>query len=522
MLAGAVFVFRRSEILAMKPSRTVTALARVVAALVAVGFVAGSLGAREILVAGPGQLASALKSARAGDTVTLKNGDWKDTKFVVNQGGSAGKPIEIRAETPGGVKLGGTSFLEINAPYVTIDGLLFQGGATTQSAVIQLKSHHGIVRNTAIIDYNPPSFATECYWAFFAGDDNLVERCYFKGKNNLHPLIGNAIEDSRRNAVRGSYFKNIPYVANANGREIIRVWGSGKIEERDDDGAYFTIEGNLFDHADGEGTETISLKSNHNVVRNNTVIATRGGINIRRGNFNTVQNNIMLGQGVDGAHGLRMSGRDNVVQGNFVSGCDYGIRIACGEYIADALTPSYTPDVKPNGRKTAQVRIPTYPQVRKLTLSDNVMVGISGPDLEVGSSYKGHWPESQQVLLPEECIIRSNRFVRPQGGASVLVTVAERTPPLDRFTFKPNVYNGNILVGSGSIAAVARDGFATQVLPVGWTEAHEHAKLKPLTPEDVGPAWIVALRKAGGLSVEDISSTAPAVPTEPKRKKKNR
>ena len=506
----------------MKSRPPLTVVARLLGLGLLACLAAGHLAARDFMVEGPAQLARSLKAARAGDTVTLKNGDWKDAKFVINQGGGVGKPIEIRAETPGGVKLCGTSFLEINAPYVTIDGLRFQGGATTQSAVIQFKSHHGIVRNTAIIDYNPPSSATECYWVFFAGDDNLIDRCYFKGKNNHHPLIGNAIEDSRRNSVRGSHFKNIPYVANANGREIIRVWGSGKLEERDEDGAYFTIEGNLFDRADGEGTETISLKSNHNVVRNNTVISTRGGINIRRGNFNTVKDNIVLGQGADGAHGLRMSGRDNVVQGNYVSGCDYGIRIACGEYIAEALTPRYAPDVKPNGRKTAQVRIPTYPQVRNLLLADNVMVGISGPDLEVGSSYKGHWPESQQVLLPEECTIRNNRFVRPHGGVSVLVTAAERTPPLDRFMFKPNAYSGNVLVGGGSIAAVARDGFSTRDLSSVWSEEIETRDLKPLTAEDVGPAWIVALRQVGGLSVEEVSSAEPAATTGSKKKKKNR
>ena len=26
------------------------------------------------------------------------------------------------------------------------------------------------------------------------GDHNVVDRCYFKGKNNLQPLVGNAIE----------------------------------------------------------------------------------------------------------------------------------------------------------------------------------------------------------------------------------------------------------------------------------------------------------------------------------------
>ena len=485
-------------------------------------FGAGTLVAREILVDGPTQLPAALKTANPGDTVTLKNGDWQDAKLVVNHGGEAGKPIEIRAETPGGVKLSGSSALEINAPYVTVDGLWFHGGAIGNGSVIQFKSHHGIVRQTAIIDYNPASFETEYYWVYFAGDHNLVDRCYFKGKNNMRPLIGNAIVESRHNTVSRSYFKNIPYVANANGREIIRVWGSGKLEERDDEGAFFTIEGNLFDHADGEGAETISLKSNHNIVRHNTVIATQGGINIRRGNFNTVKENIVLGQGVEGAHGLRISGRGNGVQGNFVSGCDYGIRVACGEFITDSLTSGYAPDVKPNSKKTAEIRIPTYPQVRNLTLADNVLVGISGPDLEIGSSYKNHWPESQQILLPEENIIKNNRMVRPLGGASVLVTVADRNPPLDRFTFKANHYVGNILVGSGSIASAAREGFASQAIPAGWSEAQEGAAWRPLTAEDVGPAWIIALRQAGSLAMENTAPTGRPATAELRKKKKNR
>lgn len=483
---------------------------------------ADSLDARELLVESPGQFASALKAARAGDIVTLKNGAWNDVKVVVNRGGEPGNPLVIRAETPGGVKLGGASSLEINAAHVTVDGFWFHGGAISKGAVIQFKSHHGVVRHTAITDYNPASFETEYYWVFFDGDDNRIERCFFKGKNHLQPLIGNAIVDSRRNAVSHSYFKNVPYVAGANGREIIRVWGSGKLEERDEDGAYFTIEHNLFDRADGEGTEIISLKSNRNVVRHNTVIATRGGINIRRGNFNTVEHNVVLGQGIDGAQGLRMSGRDNVVRGNFVSGCGYGIRVACGEFIANALTPSYVPDVKPNGRKTADVRIPTYPQVRNLKLSNNVMVGISGPDLEVGSSYKNHWPESQQVLLPEGCVIENNRFVRPQGGAAVLVTVAEAKAPLDRFTFKPNTYRGNLLVGSGTVAGAAQAGFATTAIPADWSEASERATFKPLTAEAVGPEWVIALRRAGQFSVEDTASAERAEPPEARKNKRKR
>jgi hypothetical protein len=194
-----------------------------------------------------------------------------------------------------------------------------------------------------------------------------------------------------------------------------------------------------------------------------------------------------------------MSGRDNIVTGNFVSGCEYGIRVACGEYISSALTPSYTPDVKPNGKKTAQVRIPTYPQVLRLTLAGNVTVGISGPDLEIGSSYKNHWPESQQVLLPEDCVIKNNRFIRNKGGEAVLVTVAETQAPLDRFTFKPNRYDANTLIGEGRIALPAQSGFIVQPASANDSKIAQ-AAAAPLSAEDVGPAWVIARRRAGELA----------------------
>jgi len=477
--------------------------------------------ARDIFVPGPAELRAALLNAQAGDTLTLKNGRWPDTQLNVTQSGAPGQPVEIRAESPGEVVLTGASTLIIKAPYIIVTGLCFTSGSIERNAVIQFHSHHGIVRETAIIDYNPSAFETEYYWVFFGGDYNRIDRCYFKGKSNLQPLIGNAIDGSRHNAVTNSYFKNIPYVPDANGREIIRVWGSGKTEQRDDDGAYFLIEGNLFDHADGEGTEIVSLKSNHNILRANTIIATRGGLNIRRGNFNTVTGNIILGQGRAGAHGLRMSGQHNRVQGNFVSGCEYGIRVACGEYIAAALTPSYQPDIKPNAKRTAQVRIPTYPQIRDLTLADNVIVGTTGLDLEIGSSYKNHWPESQQILLPENSLIQNNRFIRLHDGPAVSITIADLAPPLDRFQFQPNRYEGNIVSGKKPLLDPVRAGFSHQEIPADWSEATARTGYQPLTPADVGPAWVIAARLSGKFTGEDDTPQpkAAAHPKTPKRKK---
>ncbi|NCZ96200.1 hypothetical protein EBZ02_03400 [bacterium] len=489
-----------------------------------------SLQAREIPVANPASLKPALESASPGDVIILAKGNWPNTEIRVDRGGTPESPLEIRAESPGETLLTGSSFLLINAPHVVVDGLYFTQGCidTEKFSVIHFKSNHGTVRNCAIADYNPASFEDEYYWVFFEGDNNLLEKCYFKGKNNLHPLVGNAIEGSRTNTVRGNYFKNIPY-ASANGREILRMWGPGKFDPKDPDGAYCLVEGNLFDGADGEGVETLSLKSNHNRVLSNTVIGTRGCLNIRQGANNQVKDNLILGKGVAGAGGLRMSGFNNTVEGNYVSGCDWGIRIQTGEYTQSALTGSYEPNLKKGGKKQEgdEVNVAKYPPVKDLLLTGNTCANNTGADLEVGFGYKKHWPENQLVLLPENCRIKNNRFIRPTGGESIIGTVADTAPPLDKLNLAPNQYENNVLLGGTCAYPPAEAGLKKEPLPSGWTEASELGNKKPLTPEEVGPAWVVALRKAGQFSIEDDKScyredTGSADDKAEKKKKKKK
>ncbi len=484
-------------------------------------FVGANLSARDVAVPNPAAWPAAIKGAAAGDTLVLGKGTWTDVRLEISRGGSPERPLVVRAEIPGETILNGSSTLVIKAPHVIVDGLFFYKGAISEDAVIAFKSHHGIVRNTAIVDYNPVAFDTKYYWVFFSGDHNLLERCYFKGKNNLEPLIGNAIDDSLNNRVARCFFKNIP-LADGNGREILRVWGAGKFDAGDKAGAYFTIEENLFEAAHGEGTEIVSLKSNYNRLINNTVVATRGGFNIRQGSHNLVQGNVILGQGLAGAQGLRMSGLSNTVRGNYVSGTESGIRVSTGEYVASALTAGYEPKIKAGAKSkdNAEGRIATYPQVKDLALSDNVTVGISGADLEIGFSYKRHWPEAQMVLLPENCLIKNNRFIRPGGGDSIIGTAPETAPPLSKFQFVPNRYEGNRLIGGKSAFALADAGSVAEPLPTGWSEATELAAFKILTASDVGPAWVQTFRSAGKFAMEDDASCERAsVPPAPKKER---
>ena len=465
---------------------------------------------RDIAVKSASELKAAAAMAVSGDTIRLASGRYDDVKLRIAKNGTQGRPIQIVATVPGEAILGGASEIDVSGAYVVIDGLYLLNGAIASGAadraVITFNSHHGVVRNTAIVDYNPAGFDTAYYWVFFNGSHNTLERCYFKGKNNLEPLIGNGLENAQHNSVVGCYFKNIPYDV-GNGREDIRVWGSGKFDEKTSEGAYFVIQGNLFDHADGEGTEIVSLKSNFNQVLNNTVRATRGGINIRRGANNTVKGNIVLGEGVEGAHGLRMSGGNHIVQGNYVSGCDYGIRVSAGEFTAHALTPDYSPKEKSNAKtaKNALGIVTVYPQSKKLTLSNNIIVACDGPDLELGSDYKKHWPQEQMVLLPSDCDISGNRFVRPKGGVSV-----EVVPPESQFASLAaksltNRFRSNVVVG-GKLKGAISSGLKFEELPSGWSEKRELGELRPLKPEDVGPPWVVALRTSGKFVVEDDMS----------------
>lgn len=489
------------------------------------GFLlATSLGAREVLVNDVAGLRAAVGAAAPGDVIKLAKGRYADVSLHLTRGGTESRPVTLTAATPGEAVFSGSSEIELAAPYITLDGLYFLGGSLggekQDSAVLSFRSHHGVIRQTAVVDYNPPAFKTGYYWVFFAGDHNVLDRCYFKGKNNLDPLIGNALENSRHNTVQACAFVNIPY-DEGNGREIIRVWGSGKFDEKTRDGAFFTIQGNLFEHADGEGTEIISLKSNYNQVLGNTVRATRGGINIRRGTNNTLKDNLILGEDTPGAHGLRMSGSNHLVQGNVVDRCDYGIRVSAGEHVASALTPAYVPHEKANAESSRNAAgiVSAYPPSRKVTVTGNIVIGSKGADLEIGSDYKKHWPEEQLVLLPSDCEFSANRFIRPGGGNSIELATADPQLPAVVSRFTPHRYRGNVLLGAKPAPAPADIGCKPQPLPTGWTEAKELAEFHPLTLPDVGPTWVNALRAAGQFEIENDLSCSRRPEGAVKKKK---
>jgi hypothetical protein len=154
----------------------------------------------------------------------------------------------------------------------------------------------------------------------------------------------------------------------------------------------------------------------------------------------------------------------------------------CGEHFETDLTGSFGPIL----REWAPLkRVPRYGHVRNATIEQNTFADIAGADLIIGSGYKSGWPKSQRVLVPDGLTIARNVIIKPTGGDAVIGATADRNPPLDKFEFKPNRFEDNVVIGDGARITLdaAKGGFATRAEPP------ERPKPKPLRPQDVGPAW---------------------------------
>lgn len=478
------------------------------------------------IASNPAQLNSAIAASNPGDTIIMSNGTWTNVAINFNASATANQPVVLRSQTPGKVILNGNSSLIFSAPYLIVNGLYFSGGALTSGSIVRFNSTNCRLTNTAIVNYNPPSASTSYYWVYFDGAYNHMDYCYFEGKNHHQPAIGNDASGSRYNKADHCYFRDMG--GSGNGSEIFRIWGYGGNEELGTDGAFFTIEYNLFDAADGEGLEMISLKSNRNIVRYNTIKNTKGEITLRSGNFNTVEGNFIFGNNKEGSRGIRLTGQYHKIINNYIENIkEDGIVVYAGEYIDTFLTPNWQPILRPG---TPLGRVPAYGQVKHTIIAHNTIVNPGGDGMEIGAAYKASWPTAQRVLLPENNTIANNVIVK-NGGTAIKSPVQDVNPPLNIFSFQPNTYLGNVIYGATlAMNPAPASGIVTQNPLISLTNglyrpsnssplintasgnyvtedmdgqirdnnpdkgADEYSNMiimrRPLTPQDVGPQWI--------------------------------
>jgi poly(beta-D-mannuronate) lyase len=354
-------------------------------------FFASSAFANTILVGNVNELNAANQSAKPGDTVLLKNGTWNDVIIKLNCSGTKEAPIVFKAETNGKVIISGVSQLRLGGNYIVVEGLLFTNGHSPAYTVIDFKisnkelANHCRVTNCVINDFNKPRRMDDDNWVSFSGKNNRIDHCSFLNKKNMGVLLAVLLdgERSRENfhSIDHNYF-GVRLPLASNGGEIIRVGLSQHCQYNSNT----QIKDNFFEHCDGEA-EVISIKSCANVVSNNVFKECQGSVVLRHGDYNTVTNNLFLGNGKVGTGGVRIINNGQWVINNFFYKCR-------GESFRAPL-------VLMNG-------IPNSPANRYVQVSDAVVMNNTFVDCAPMSFGEGS--DKERTLPPVNVLFARNIF----------------------------------------------------------------------------------------------------------------
>src|SRR5688572_2885312 len=137
------------------------------------------------------ELRQADASARPGDIILLRNGNWQNVEIQLSCKGTKEQPITFSAETPGKVLITGHSSLKLGGDFIIVKGLYFQKGYAGDDAVIDFRINKKQLANNcrvtecAIVDFNNPKRMDENYWISFYGKNNRLDHCTFRDKKNM-------------------------------------------------------------------------------------------------------------------------------------------------------------------------------------------------------------------------------------------------------------------------------------------------------------------------------------------------
>ena len=283
--------------------------------------------ARRIFIRSSDDIAAAIAQAQFGDTLVLENGVYQNLNIHLNKPG-----VAFRAETAGQVTITGDSDIRIEADHVTVSGFKFDQ----------------ITRVMPVVRFDGARYSRLTQNAFYdCGDgvkDHIVElrssSRYNRVDHNLmegNRSIGIAVLGTRKinsyreniehldnwyNRIERNYIKDVPYPGgDVNGREGIQL---GQL--KNDEDARITgrsiVEYNLLENVDYD-PEVISIKTNENIVRFNTIRGSEnGGLVVRAGDDNVIAGNFIF----DAKEGIRINGANTQVINNYIEGAKRGIR----------------------------------------------------------------------------------------------------------------------------------------------------------------------------------------------------
>lgn len=80
------------------------------------------------------EFSQAVAQAKPGDTITLREGEWKDADLLIEAQGTADQPITLQAAKPGRTILTGLSHLRFGGDHLVVSGLFFKERITRMTS----------------------------------------------------------------------------------------------------------------------------------------------------------------------------------------------------------------------------------------------------------------------------------------------------------------------------------------------------------------------------------------------------
>ena len=412
-----------------------------------------------------------MRGAGPGDTIVLADGEWRDFEIVFTGVGRPGKPITLKPQTKGGVRITGRSNLRLGGEHLVVSGLVFTDGHTPTRDVIafrRTKTHlanHSRVTEVVIDRFNNPERFETDFWVMMYGRHNRFDHSYLAGKANGGVTMAVRLDapESRQNAHRidHNYFGHRP-ILGGNGGETLRIGTSH--HSLSESGTL--VENNVFERCNGE-VEIISSKSGGNVFRGNLFLESRGTLTLRHGNGNVVEGNVFLGNGVPHTGGIRIINKRQTVRGNYLFGLT-------GRRFGGAL-------VVMNGVPNSPLN--RYHQVEDALIEHNTIIDAHHIELAAGA-------DAERSAPPVRSRFRNNLIVNTTPRRSVVAH-----DDITGIRFEGNLASG--VTGLPQVDGIAErpvqlvDGARGLRQPADATpmEVGAPRDLAVLRREDVGPAW---------------------------------
>ena len=434
----------------------------------------------------------------AGDTVTLKDGVWRDFEILFEGMGTLEKPISLQAETKGEVILSGNSNLRLAGEHLVVSGLVFKNGFTPTSSVISFAksktelANHSRVTETVIDAYNNPERFENESWVTMYGRHNRFDHNHISGKSTKGVTMAVRLntEASQQNYHRidHNYF-GPRSILGSNGGETLRV-GTSHYSLTD---SFTTVENNYFDRCDGE-LEIISNNSGNNKYIGNVFYESRGTLTMRHGNDTLIENNVFFGNGADHTGGIRLINKRQTIRNNYMEGLK-GYRFGGAMVVMNGVPDS---------------PINRYHQVEDSVIENNSIVNSDHIQLAAGSDF-------ERSAIPIGTSFANN-----------LIYHENKTDP---FTIYDDIsgiaFAGNAINGMQEIQIT--DGFENNAFDVKRAEnglLYSTAKgasssvgiakdISPITKQQVGPDWYPKSAAQARFDYGNKISVKPGLDTLP-------